>query len=76
MAKTRHWTAEQKNRLLTKLSRRSRYRTSDFSPSMAKGYFIVVLFLCVSGGNMDIAGLLRKEIDQANGLNLMPFTFE
>ncbi|MDQ1405535.1 MAG: hypothetical protein QOG55_1164 [Acidobacteriaceae bacterium] len=25
---------------------------------------------------MDIAGLLRKEIDQANGLNLMPFTFE
>jgi hypothetical protein len=28
---------------------------------MVKGYFLVVLFLCVSGGNMDIVGLLRKE---------------
>jgi hypothetical protein len=28
---------------------------------MAKSYSVVVLFLCVSGGNMDIVGLLRKE---------------
>jgi hypothetical protein len=28
---------------------------------MAKGYSIVVVFLCVSGGNMDIVDLLRKE---------------
>jgi hypothetical protein len=28
---------------------------------MAKGYSVVVLFLFVSGGNMDIVGLLRKE---------------